>query len=97
MGTKRLSRNDLALALALDGLMPFSTAKQAVDRLTDLLARELLCGSRVILPRFGSFSVTAMAPRIGRNPRTGQAVVIPPRRRLAFRPASSLRAALRDV
>ena len=42
------------------------------DEITNALAR----GDRVELRGFGSFSVKRRGPRMGRNPRTGQAVAV---------------------
>jgi integration host factor subunit beta len=42
------------------------------DQITDALAR----GDRVVLRRFGAFTVRRRDVRLGRNPRTGEAVSI---------------------
>ena len=43
-------------------------------------------GERLTLTGLGSFSVQQKSERIGRNPRTGAAVKIPPRKVIKFRP-----------
>ena len=40
---------------------------------------------------FGSFSVIDRAPRVGRNPKTGEQVRIPPRRSVKFCPGQALK------
>jgi DNA-binding protein HU-beta len=47
-------------------------------------------GERVTLVGFGSFSVIDRAPRLGRNPKTGEEVPIPSRRAVRFRPGKDL-------
>ena len=41
----------------------------------------------LVISSFGTFSVREKAARVGRNPKTGQEVPIPPRRVLSFRPS----------
>jgi len=43
--------------------------------------------SRVVVPGFGVFSVQHRAARVGRNPKTGTRVDIPPRDVLHFKPS----------
>ncbi|WP_244150298.1 HU family DNA-binding protein [Desulfomicrobium norvegicum] len=45
----------------------------------------------ISLPGLGSFSVTLHAARMGRNPRTGESIAIPARRRVHFKAAKGLR------
>ena len=47
-------------------------------------------GERVTLVGFGSFSIVERAPRLGRNPKTGESVPIPPRKAVKFRPGKEL-------
>lgn len=44
-------------------------------------------GRPVLISGFGSFKISTRRPRLGRNPRTGQAVPIAATRRLVFRPS----------
>ena len=64
-------------------------------RLVELVFREITeClerGETVKLSSFGSFVVRNKGPRMGRNPRTGVGVPIPPRRVMVFKPSHSLR------
>ena len=44
-------------------------------------------GRPVLISGFGSFKVLDRKPRLGRNPRTGEAIPIAAARRLVFRPS----------
>ncbi|WP_337875761.1 integration host factor subunit beta [Elioraea sp.] len=57
------------------------------DEITAALAR----GDRVELRGFGAFSVKARAPRIGRNPRTGEPVEVGSKRMPFFKAGKELR------
>ena len=52
--------------------------------------RSLREGERLTLTGLGTFSVQQKAARVGRNPRTGAAVKIPPRKAVKFRPTIEL-------
>ena len=56
-----------------------------VESLFKISVDKLRCGEKVVISGFGVFSVALSAARIGRNPRTGAAVKIAPRRTVRFR------------
>lgn len=56
------------------------------------IIREVLAqGQKIPLPGLGSFSVELHPARMGRNPRTGESIAIPARRRIHFKVAKGLR------
>lgn len=57
------------------------------DEITDSLAQ----GSRVELRGFGAFSTKLREPRVGRNPRTGEAVEVEAKRVPVFKLGKQLR------
>ncbi|MFV0473407.1 MAG: integration host factor subunit beta [Pikeienuella sp.] len=57
------------------------------DEITDALVR----GDRVELRGFGAFSVKHRDARMGRNPRTGEAVSVPEKRAPFFKTGKDLR------
>jgi integration host factor subunit alpha len=67
-------------------------------RLVELVLREitdcLAHGETMKLSSFGSFVVRNKGPRPGRNPKTGVAVPIGPRRAIAFKASATLRKCL---
>ena len=66
-------------------------ADQAVNLLLDLLSSRLAAGGRAEIRGFGSFSLHERKARMGRNPRTGDAVVLPERFSPHFKPGKELR------
>jgi integration host factor subunit alpha len=60
-----------------------------IDCMVDGLARDHL----LKIPHFGSFQVQHKRPRMGRNPKTGEAQPIAARNVTAYRPALSLKQA----
>ena len=81
------------LAEAVNEATPLSRveAKQIVDEVIDEISNALLNDGFVKLNRFGVFSVRLKSARMGRNPKTGEEVLITPRRIIAFKPAAGLK------
>ena len=48
-------------------------------------------GSDVLISGFGKFNVTNKRPRRGRNPQTGEALILDARRVVTFKPSGVLR------
>lgn len=65
-------------------------AEQAVETVFSKMKTALAQGQRIELRRFGVFSVRPRKTGIGRNPRTGQEVNIPPGKAVRFKPGKEL-------
>jgi integration host factor subunit alpha len=68
--------------------------REAADATRDLLKMffdTFIHGGDVTLRGLGRFSVKVRGPRMGRNPRTGEAVPVGQRRTVVFRPAKALK------
>ena len=65
-------------------------AEKALDTILDEIAEALSQGHRVELRGFGSFFSKVRVARVGRNPRTGEAVEIAPKRHMHFRASKQI-------
>ena len=70
-------------------------ASKAVCRLVvkawiDSIKESIQVNSKTVLPKFGTFMKREVKAHVGRNPRTGEAVKVPSKERVFFRPSSSL-------
>lgn|SRR5215469_4911455 len=65
-------------------------AEVAVETVFDSLKKALASGDRIELRGFGVFNVKARKTGVGRNPRTGQEVDIPPGKAVRFKPGKEL-------
>ena len=63
----------------------------AVRSMLELMSRRLAEGERIEVRGFGSFSLRFRPSRMGRNPRTGDAVALPDRYVVHFKPGRALR------
>lgn len=66
-------------------------AEIAVDAFFDALKDALRSGERIELRGFGVFLVKPRKSGIGRNPRTGAEVPIPPGKTVRFKPGKEIR------
>ncbi|MEE8112113.1 MAG: HU family DNA-binding protein [Acidobacteriota bacterium] len=63
----------------------------AVEAVLDAMKRSMKKGERIELRGFGVFQVKPRKKGIGRNPRTGMEVRIPPGKTIRFKPGKNLR------
>ena len=87
-----MSRSDLVAQLAerfaqLTQRDTEFAVKAILDAMSDALAR----GHRIEIRGFVSFSINRRPPRVGRNPRSGEKVVIPEKLVPHFKPGKALR------
>src|SRR5664279_3726755 len=65
-------------------------ALSAVDAMLNAVQHALRSGDKVVLAGIGSFHVKMRKAKIGRNPKTGVVVPIPPRRAVRFKMSKDL-------
>lgn len=64
-------------------------ASRLVDLILSFIKAGLLRGERVQISGFGTFVVKEKKGRKGRNPQTGEEMIIEPRKAVVFRPSKS--------
>jgi DNA-binding protein HU-beta len=72
------------------GLTKTDTTK-TLNGIIDAISETLASGEKVTLIGFGTFGVSNMAARKGRNPQTGKAIDIPARKKPAFKAGKQLK------
>ncbi len=73
---------------------PQLVAKDAdlvVKTILDALVEALSSGKRIEIRGFGSFSLNSRPSRIGRNPKSGDSVLVPEKKVPHFKPGKELR------
>src|SRR6478735_5859631 len=68
----------------------------AIKTMIDSMAQVLSTGGRIEIRGFGSFSLHYRAPRIGRNPKTGDTVKLTGKSVPHFKPGKELRDRVND-
>jgi DNA-binding protein HU-beta len=83
---------DIVNAIVAKTNIPRTKAEQALETVFETMKDALGRGERIELRRFGVFNVKPRKTGIGRNPRTGQQVNIPPGKAVRFKPGKELQA-----
>lgn len=85
-----MNKAQLIDAIATGADMTKTDASKALASMMDAVSSSLKKGDRVSFPGFGTFAVSDRKARQGRNPRTGQAITIPAKKVVKFKPSSKL-------
>jgi integration host factor subunit alpha len=88
---QNLTRKELAQAINEKLGISQRSASELVDQVFSTLKQTLLNEESVKLVQFGTFTVRNKAPRMGRNPRTGETMEIAKRSMVSFKASKSLR------
>jgi DNA-binding protein HU-beta len=80
-----MNKSQLISAVAEQTAVSKNDVKKVFDSLFELAEKQLQDGDKVVISGFGVFSTAQVSERTGRNPRTGEKVVIPARRVVRFR------------
>jgi len=91
-----VTRDDFAKELSERAEITVTAARDEVAWFFDTISDYLLKGNEVRIHGFGAFKTAQRAARVGRNPRTGEAVKVPARRVVRFAPSTTLSGALKS-
>lgn len=89
-----MNKNELVEAIALSTEITKTDVDKVVTSLTEVITDELEKGDSVSLKGFGTFEVRSRSERTGRNPRTGETLVISASKVPAFKVSSALKKAV---
>lgn len=86
-----MNKSELVDAVAEQSGLTKADAAKAVDAVFDAVTGALKAGDEVRLVGFGTFAVAERAERIGKNPRTGEEIMIPASKQAKFKPGKGLK------
>jgi len=89
-----MTRAELIEHIALRADISKASAARTLDAMVEGITQTLRAGDCVTLTGLGTFIASERAARVGRNPRTGEAISIRAARVPKFRPGKSLKDAL---
>ena len=72
-----MNRSEVIDAIATEAGVTKTTASKVLDSLLNTITTSVAKGESVIFTGFGSFKQSSRAARIGKNPKTGEALNIP--------------------
>jgi len=91
-----MNKTELIAAVAEKTGMTKKDAERAVSMTFDTVAQALVKGEKVQVSGFGIFEVKEREARVGRNPRTKEAIQIPASKAPAFKAAKALKDAVSE-
>ncbi len=86
-----LTKADLVNKLYESEVMSKAEAVRAVETVIEIIKETLEDGENVLISGFGKFTVKDKKARRGRNPHTGEDLILAPRRVVTFKPSGVLR------
>lgn len=90
-----MTKEELIAKMALSAGITKVAAGTALQAFTGAVTTSLKKGQRVSLVNFGTFTVAKRKARLGRNPRTGEALRIPAAKVPKFSAGKNLKSAIR--
>ncbi len=86
------TKKELALRVSQETGCKKNQASKMVDIVFEAMRKSLIHGNRIEIRGFGVFQVKKTRPKpAARNPRTGQIIYVPARRKTHFRPGKLLK------
>lgn len=79
-----MNKAELVDAIHAGAQLSKGDAEKALNAFIEAVQDAVAAGDKVTLPGFGSFARTDRRERMGRNPRTGETVVIPASKGVKF-------------
>ncbi|MBW2054334.1 MAG: integration host factor subunit alpha [Deltaproteobacteria bacterium] len=86
-----LTKANIIDAIAEANGFPRNKASETVETLLEIIKGTLVSGEDVLISNFGKFCVNQKKERRGRNPATGEDMMLAPRKIVAFKCSGDLR------
>ena len=89
-----MNKGDLINKVAEEANITKAQATEALNTVFNVIGETLADGNKVSLVGFGTFSSNHRAARVGRNPKTGEALQIKAKNVVKFKPGKELSASV---
>ncbi len=87
-----MNKSDLAVQMVKDSSVTKNDALKVIDAMAEVITDELKkTDGRLTLVGFGTFKTISKKRKKGRNPRTGEEIIIPKKRVVKFVPGKKLK------
>ncbi|MGI9569697.1 MAG: HU family DNA-binding protein [Desulfobulbia bacterium] len=86
-----MNKSELSLSLAEELDLPEKEAQRILSTILGAMSEALARGEHIELRDFGSFSIRQYGSYSGRNPKTGEAIPVKPKKLPFFKPGKYLR------
>jgi integration host factor subunit beta len=86
-----MNKSDLINSVKEESSLSRKDAERVVDTFFDTIAHTISTGNRVEIRGFGSFTVKNYKSYVGRNPKTGAQIHVPPKKLPFFKVGKELK------
>jgi len=86
-----LTKSNIIDAVASENGYPHKKATEIVESILDIIKSELEAGEDILISGFGKFCVNGKKERRGRNPATGEDMMLQARKVVTFKCSGKLR------
>ena len=86
-----LTKDEIVKAVVEETGFPKNQSAELVETLLEIIKKTLVSGEKVMVSGFGTFKVLEKKARKGRNPATGEGMILEPRRAVTFHCSGKLR------
>jgi integration host factor subunit alpha len=93
-GGLKLTKAELVKIICENLGLALKESTEAVEQVFEILKETLESGEKVKISGFGNFLIRQKTPRKGRNPQSGEKIMISARRVVTYKPSKVLRKAL---
>lgn len=90
-----MTKRDLIELVSKKANLTSKASREAVQAMLNGIRDSLKRGEKVVITGFGTFSVRKRAERPGRNPKTGEKIIIAARKAPGFTPGKTLKKVVR--
>ncbi|CUS77082.1 DNA-binding protein HU-beta [Candidatus Kryptobacter tengchongensis] len=91
-----MTKDEFTKLLAKDMKWSVAKTERVLDAFFNLVSEILIKEKKLNLFRFGVFTVKHRASRKGRNPKTGEELILPPKEYPYFKPSKSIISAINN-
>lgn len=90
-----MNKTELVALVAMKTETTQKEAGKIIDEFINTIAETLATGEKVVVTGFGTFEVRTRVERTGKNPRTGETIIVPEQKTPAFRAGKLLKDAVK--
>lgn len=89
-----MKKSEIIATISVRHKVTLKKAKAIHDEIFGLISESLLCGNRVRVKDFGTFERVQRAECMGRNPKTGEEMLIKASKSVRFKPSKAIKGKL---
>lgn len=91
-----MTKREFVTELARRTDVTYAQAYKMFGQVADLIREDVALGEEIRVDGLGTFKTVMKPTRVGRNPHTGEAIVVPEHKAIRFNPAAAFKKAIHN-